>query len=348
MLALFQCRPAKRTTSTDLVSTKPVLEKVSYRPFLNTDPPLLVDVWRSQEPFRGFFGNLDHSMLDRHVFAKPYFDRNSLILATNSLTREQCECHGFVHASFDVDESLSDLNREIGVISQLRVRPGEHQQAIAARLLQHGIDYLTSHGAKQVYFGGRFPQTPFYLGLYGGSRLAGVMEGDALMINALTEFGFQETDRIVCLERDLASFKSIIGRQQMTIRRNYLINSIPDPMEQSWWECCTLGMAERDRFHVTTKKGNEVCGTVSYWDILPISSQWGVKARGLYDLNIVESARRTGLATFLVGESLKQMAQQGVGIVEAQAKQSNEASLKLFEKLGFNIVANSLVMHKTL
>ena len=91
----------------------------------------------------------------------------------------------------------------------------------------------------------------------------------------------------------------------MGLRRQYVISADSDPMERSWWESCTLGGAERDRFTIASKTSPHGCGTVSYWDIEPMASQWGSPAKGLYDLAISPDLRRSGVATFLVGESLR-------------------------------------------
>jgi len=325
-----------------------VHQDIQYRPFFNTDPPLISRLWRSQRVFRGIHSNLSVADLELHVFSKPYFERDGFIIAEQVNQNGHREVLGFVHAAFDVRSDLTDLNHVIGIVSQLRVADCERQQEIEDRLLVLADAYLIANGAKEAWFGSRFPQAPFYLGLYGGSRVPGVMEEDVAVVEALTRNGFEPLQKIAVMQRELVQVQSVTGRKQLNVRRNYLINAIADPLEKSWWECCTLGMAERDRFTIGRKKDNHVAGTVSYWDLQPLGSFIHSNCRGLYDLSVNDEDKRTGLASFLVCESMKRLASQGVTLVESQTEVTNEASIRLFEKLEFTTVTHGLQMRKSL
>ena len=309
---------------------------------------MILRLWRSQPVFRGLHSSLTAADLELHVFSKPYFERDGFIVAEHTNSKGEAEILGFVHASFDVQPDLSDLNRSIGVISQLRMAKCENSHAIEDQLLAMAQSYLVANGAREIWFGSRFPQAPFYLGLYGGSRVPGVMEEDVAVVEALKRNGFDEQTKIAVMQRELGQIKSVTGRKQLMARRNYLINAIADPIEKSWWECCTLGMAERDRFTIGRKKDNHVAGTVSYWDLQPLGSYIHSNCRGLYDLNVNEEDRRSGLASFLVCESMKRLASQGVTLVEAQTEVANESSIRLFEKLEFTTVTHGVQFRKQL
>lgn len=325
-----------------------MLQDIQYRPFFNTDPPLISTLWRSQKVFRGLHSNLTVADLELHVFSKPYFDRDGFIVAQRLGQNGSAEVVGFVHAAFDVRADLSDLNREVGIVSQLRVACCEQQQEIEDKLLALADKYFAANSAREIWFGSRFPQAPFYLGLYGGSRVPGALEEDVDVVNALTRNGFEIGQQIAVMQRELGQVQSVTGRKQLNVRRNYLINAIADPLEKSWWECCTLGMAERDRFTIGRKKDNHVAGTVSYWDLQPIGAFIHSNCRGLYDLSVNEEEKRSGLASFLVCESMKRLASQGVTLVEAQTEVANEASVRLFEKLEFTTVTHGVQLRKTL
>lgn len=284
-------------------------------------------------------------MLDHHVFAKPYFDADGLILAIKN-EGDLATPIGFVHAGFGAKDDLSDLNFDVGVISQLKVVPGEHEQAVADELLKRGIDFLKSRGAQKAHCGTKFPHSPFYLGLYGGSQVPGFLSDDKIAIAAAERAGFETNDKIVVMERKLAGFRTIVDREQRALRRQYQINAVADPLESSWWESCTVGMAERDRFSVYHKSNQNVCGSVSFWDIQPLACHWGVLARGMYGLSVSEELRRCGIATFLVGESLRHLMQQGIGVVEAQTRVSDQPAIGVFRKLGFEQVSHGLLMSK--
>ena len=320
---------------------------ITYRPFLNTDPPHILDVWKRQPPLRGQVGSLTSDLLEQQVFSKPFFDRDGLWLAIDE-SNEQPQANGFVHAALGPNEALDDVDPAAGVICQLKTVDHEQRGSVAAQLLQHACDYLKQRGAREVRYGGWFPNAPFYHGLYGGSRVPGVLADDVATLNALKEAGFEQHDTISVCELSLTGFKGIVNRQQMMLRRTYVIRNDGDPLARTWWENCTLGGSNRDRFTVASKISPEECGWVSYWDMEPLASQWNVTARGLYDLSIAPQLQRAGLATFLVGESLRHLMQQGVTMVEAQARQSDGASLGVFKKLGFQEVRQGILMQKTL
>lgn len=308
---------------------------------------MIVDIWRRQPPIRGQISTVSRAILDHHVFAKPYFDSAGLIMAVEQDGDHQVPL-GFVHAGFGSNSEMSDLDRKIGIICQLKVIPGERSDEIADGLLNKALEYLQANGAEVVHGGSHFPDAPFYLGLYGGSEVPGILDDDELLISALRRNGFEEKDRIAILERGLTGFRTIVDREQMAIRRQYQINAVADPLERTWWESCTVGMAERDRFSVYHKANQNVCGSVNFWDIQPLANHWGVLSRGMYGLNVPEELRRSGIATFLVGESLRHLMQQGVGLVEAQTRESDQAAIGVFKKLGFQQVSTGSLLSKKL
>jgi len=312
---------------------------IEYRSFLNTDLPLIVDLWSRLSSVEGLVASVDETILEKHVFSKIYFDRLGFYVAC-----ENNRVIGFAHAGFPPTEDLSDLDKQSGIISQIRVEPRMDSDEIGRQLLGNVTEYCRLQGAQTIHAGCRFPYSPFYLGLYGGSRHPGVLDTDETALKSFTDFGFTVDDQVIIMERLLDGFKTITDRQQMTVRRSYLINASTYPIEKSWWESCTLGTADRERFTVVDKRSKVVCGSVSYWDLKPQSLSNPKPSRGLYGLQTDPDLRRKGLATYLVGESLKHLASSGIARVEAQTEASDEASLKLFTKLGFQKIATSTLM----
>ena len=82
---------------------------IDYRPFRNTDPPALCEIWRSHAPLRAFFQPLTPPMLETTVLSRPFFDREGLIVAV-----EDGEPIGFVHAGFGRDQEGNSLDTSIG------------------------------------------------------------------------------------------------------------------------------------------------------------------------------------------------------------------------------------------
>jgi ribosomal protein S18 acetylase RimI-like enzyme len=331
---------------------------ISYRPFLNFDSPSLVNIWRQQPAFRGLYRSLTRDLLDYQVFSKPYFEREGLILAFEDGAKSEAvggagervgqasgQALGFIHAGFAPNSGLDDLDLQQGVIAQLKLIPSGQQKQVAAELIRRGLDYLRSKGARRIHVGSHFPHTPFYLGLYGGSRVPGILEHDHFAIECLLEAGFRVDDEVLMLERQLSDFRPPVDREQLAHRRQFNVQAIADPMETNWWECCQFSMAEREKFTLCPKSDRGAAiGSVAFWDMQPLASEVGGSARGLYDLHIENQQRRSGLATFLVSESLKQLSQQGIGRVEVQVRATDPGPLGLFRKLGFSQIAKAFQM----
>ncbi len=306
---------------------------IRFRPFLNTDVPHIVNIWRQQQRFKGFFSAINSEWLDLMVLSKPYFEHSGLILAIDEQAGGTPV--GFIHAGFGPNESLSDMDSQAGILSQLKVVPREDDSQIAGGLINHAIHYLQQRGATSVEIGSKFPHAPFYLGLYGGSRVPGIMHDDLIARFALQDRGFGYDDEVLLMKLELAGFRPNVDRDQMALRRQYQVKTTEDPMETSWWECCLFSHSERVRFTLHSKTNSAPIGAVCFWDMLPIASEFGMSCRGLYDLHIAPEFRRRGMATFLINEALKGLKQLGIVQVEVQVRHSDIASLQFFDKLGF-------------
>jgi ribosomal protein S18 acetylase RimI-like enzyme len=317
----------------------PWLHVIRYRHFRNCDPPGLAEVWRSQPPIHGRVQPLMPQWLEQHVFAKTYFDPAGLIVALGD-----DRVVGFAHAGFGASDDRASLDRETGVVCQLLVAPHAERETIARDLLASAEEYLRERGAKLIYGGGIFPASPFYLGLYGGSELPGVLASDAPMLAALA--GYREIDRVVIFERELASFRVPVDRRVMQVRRNYRLEATFDPPALNWWEACTYGGADRTRFVLRPLRETQVAASATFWDMEPLASSWGMHAVGLVELTTLAPLRRQGLAMFLVGEALRQLHAHGVARCQVQAMASNAAALALYRKLGFVEIDQGIVLRK--
>ena len=58
---------------------------IRYRPFENRDPPGLAEIWRTQRPIRGRIQAVTPQLIEEHVLAKPWFDREGLIVAAKGV-----------------------------------------------------------------------------------------------------------------------------------------------------------------------------------------------------------------------------------------------------------------------
>jgi ribosomal protein S18 acetylase RimI-like enzyme len=311
-----------------------------FRPFRNSDPPRLAEIWREQPPQRGVMQAVSATILEQLVFAKPYFDPKGLIVAL-----EDNLPIGFVHAGFGANDSLASIDTELGTTYLLMLRAEHRHSEIAHELLSRSEQYLRERGAKVLYAGGIRPLNGFYLGLYGGSELPGILTTDPIFHEAAARNGYREIDRVVVLQLELARFRPPITRDQRRLRRELSFTEHSNPPDTSWWDACTTGAFERLRFTLEPP-GSDPSASVSFWDVEPLSTSWGVPSAGMFDLEVNAACRQQGLATFLLTEAFQRLRNRGIARVEAQTMQHNEPAVKLYEKLGFNRVDEGVVYRK--
>jgi GNAT superfamily N-acetyltransferase len=312
-----------------------------FRPFRNTDPPRLAEIWRDQPPQRGIAQPVTAGILEQFVFSKPYFDPAGLIVALQDNVPV-----GFAHAGFGPNDEQTSLVTEIGTTYQLMLRAQHSDVALAGELLLHCETYLRDRGAKVIYAGGIRPLNAFYLGLYGGSELPGILAGDHVFNDACRQRGYREIDRVVVMLLELSSFRLPIARSLRQLRREMSTKESQAPAARNWWEACTTGAFERIRFSLSRAGASEPVADVWFWDVEPLSSSWGVPAAGMFDLKVSGEQRRKGLATFLLGDAFDRLRTRGVLLVEAQTMQHNAPALALYEKLGFKKVDEGVVYRK--
>jgi ribosomal protein S18 acetylase RimI-like enzyme len=322
-------------------SERPTPE-IRYRPFRNSDPPQLAEIWRARARERGVVQPMSAELFEQLVLAKPYFDNEGLIVAL-----DQEVPVGFVHAAFGPTDDLAGISRVMGVTSMLMVRPDYRRLGIGHNLLARSEEYLRQHGAKVLYGGGVYPLNPFYLGLYGGSELPGVLESDAEAQRLYRSSGYREIDRCVILHRDLADFRQPISRQQMQIRRSTTVQATSDPQSSTWWEACTFGGFDRTRYDLIDNASGASLAHASTWNMDFLAATWGVRAVGLIDIAVDQHQRRQGYATYLLSEIFRRLQAEGVSVVESQTMlRENSAALAMYQKLGFREIDRGIIFRK--
>jgi ribosomal protein S18 acetylase RimI-like enzyme len=302
---------------------------IEFRRFRNDDPPRLADVWRSADLGPAAMQPMTSAVLEAGVFSKPYFDPAGLIVA---LDGERAV--GFAHAAFGPRPDRGGIDTSVGTTLLVVAVPHVAQTAIEDGLLARCEDYLRHRGATTLCGGGSAALRSFYLGLYGGSDLPGILDSSPRMQDVFRRANYQAAERIAVLRRPLAGYRPPVNRLQLAIRRNTVLRVIDEPSRRTWWEAATTtGLALR-RYELRNA-AEEVLGSASVWDMQPLASAWGVLAAGLLDVGIAGPRRRQGLAQYLVAEAMHDLAQEGIGLVETHCIESNTAAMKLFEKLGF-------------
>jgi ribosomal protein S18 acetylase RimI-like enzyme len=311
------------------------------RPYRNADTPAIVAIWRDQPRQRGLMHPLSSALLEELVLSKPYFDPAGLFLAFQDDTPA-----GFVHAGFGPSDEGHAIDTQLGVTSMLMVGQRHREGMLATDLLARSEDYLRNRGASVLYAGGIRPLNPFYLGLYGGSESPGVLASDPERLDLYRSQGYREIDRVLVLQRNLASFRPVTDRQQMQLRRRLQFVETPDPPCHCWWDAQTFGRKESLRYAAARAPGEPPVAAATFWNMEPLASSWGMRAAGLWDVHVEESHRRQGLATCLLGDAFKQFTLQGLQMVEAQVMVQNQPAQALYEKLGFIEIDQGVVLRK--
>ena len=165
---------------------------ISYHPFRNQDPPAITAIWRTQAGQPGYAQPVSVDLFEQLVFAKLYFDYDGLFIA-----EDDGRPVGFAHAAFGPNDQQNEVSAELGVTSLILVRPDCNAPGLVAGLLERCEAYLRRRGAKVLYGGGIQPLNPFYLGLYGGSELPGVLDTDNVARDVYQTHGYTEIDQTV-------------------------------------------------------------------------------------------------------------------------------------------------------
>lgn len=311
------------------------------RPFRNSDPPHLADIWRSQPPQRGLLQPVTPPLLEMGVFSKMHFDREGLIVAE----RDGLPI-GFAHAGFGPDDRGDRLDTTLGTTHVLMLRGGQPEGEVARDLLRASESYLRSKGAKVFYAGGIQPLNSFYLGLYGGSEIPGVLQSDKLLTQLCRENQYREIDRIRILQCDLVGFRQPVSHKLRAIKRCTEIVETIDPPARNWWEACVWSGLQRDQFQLRDKYRGIPLATACFWDVQPLSTCWGMCTAGLCELYVEPEQRRRGCATYLVSEAIRILRRRGVATVEAQTTIHNEVAAAFYGKLGFTEIDQGVVFRR--
>jgi len=314
---------------------------IEIRPFLNDDPPALVDIWRSQGHQRGLVQPMSVTMLEQMVLAKPYFDRHGLLVAV-----EDERPVGFAHAGFGPSENASEISTRIGTTCLLMVHPREDADQIRGKLLARCEEYLKERGTQMLYGGASRPFDAFYLGLYGGSAINGVLKSDTHLHELYRRQGYEKVEETIIFHGELAGFRPIVDRRQIQYRRSMLIELARDPRAESWWNACTLGGFDQVKFQLRRRDDHADLASATFWDMDAFSVCWGIRASGMVMLRTNEEARGQGLASYLMGEAMKQLCNQGIALIETQASTRNASAIRLLERLGFKEVDRAMVYRK--
>ncbi|MFP6619256.1 MAG: hypothetical protein VB877_07920 [Pirellulaceae bacterium] len=314
-----------------------------FRSFLNSDPPHIVDLWNSQPPQRGLVPAINTTFLSGHVLGKPYFDREGMIMAFHDGSLD-----GFAHVGFGPSADGSRLSHQTGVVSMLMTRAGCDTDSLSAALLDRCETYCRERGGQRIYAMGGPLLCPFYLGLYGGCQIPGVLRSHPSVRDAFSVAGYETVDRTLIMHCPLSDGAIPIDRSQHLLRRNYDIEAAVNPTDRTWWEAATLGPFARIQFDLIDQSGKRPTGEVRVWDMQPLAAAWNITVAGLVDMNLAEQQPDMDIFRFFIGEVSRFLHRRSIALLEAQYSCDDERASGVFPGLGFTQVDEADVMCKVL
>jgi len=306
---------------------------VQYRSFRNTDPPGLVEIWNDSYTGRGAARLRHSSLLERHAFAKPYFDPAGLIVA-----EEDGRLLGFVHAAFGPNQRETVVSKGNGIICALAVRESLRHRGIGSELLNRGEAYLKERGAQALSAGMMRPLTPFYFGIYGGADLPGILDSDQAAGPFLQKRGYRPYDTTVILQRQLEQPVNVVDGRFANLRRRFDVRILPRIAVGTWWQECVLGLIEPVEFRLEEKLTGKPIARATAWEMEAFSCTWNQPSVGLLDVQVRDDLRRQGLGKFLMAQVLRYLQDQYFGLTEIHTLDQNTSAIGLFKSVGFEQV----------
>ena len=225
------------------------------------------------------------------------------------------------------------------------VPPHPAENEIGDQLLARCEHYLQESGSTRFLGGGNDVFRGFYLGLYGGSDLPGILDSSPAMQQVFLRAGYQQREKITVLRRPLEGFRVPVNRLHIAIRRRTVMHVIDEPERRTWWEAATTTGVALRRYELRNKT-DDVLGSAAFWDMQPLAQGWGVVAAGLLHVDIEGPRRRQGLAQYLIAEAMHDLSQEGVALIEAHTTDANVPAANLLEKLDFSQSGQGVLFEK--
>ena len=304
---------------------------VEYRSFHNTDPPRIVGLWNTYDMGRGVASGLTVDAFEYYVFAQPYFDRTSIIVAVDG-----DQLVGFAQVIKAVNDDESALGGSRGSIVALLVHPDFRRKGIGTELVRRATERLRKAGVQFVRLGPDNLTNGFYMGMYGGAQPNGFLQADGAMQPFAQSLGMESAQRFRCYQRDLNQK----AREPMSIklianRRNTVLQAVDPSSGASWWWVTRYGRLDAVRFNLLEKRTNETLAFCELFGLDLYIAKWGQRAAGLGRIVVPEQHRGNDYELSLLLGMGKYLKDQLVTILDVSIDEQESGIVDLLESVGF-------------
>jgi len=310
---------------------------VTLRVFGNYDVPGIVALWNASMEGAYCAFPLQNEPFERLVLSKLYFDRMGIRVA-----EADGQLVGMVHAGFGPDRSYSRIDRRLGVVSMIMVHPDYRRRGIGSGLLEAAHGYLAERGAKAVYAGASWPLVPFYVGLYGGSEIPGVVSANEAARGLLEKAGYESSGGTVIMQRRAGDVAWEPDARFRDLRRDFELVVTAPFHNTTWWFNQNYGCFNGEQIYLKRKDSGQAVARATVWDMTEYGTGQSPPIAGIIDVLVAPEARRKAIGKYLMRKILQRLDEMYVGLAELQTGEQNEAALNLYNGLGFKVVGRGL------
>ncbi len=325
---------------------------LTLRSFRNGDPPALVRLWNAAGLGRGAVHGLTTDVFDHLVLAQQHFDRRGLTVAVeadsprgNSPRGNDPRGDGPQRSGRVIGFSLAGLapdepgaTERTGVVDAVLVHPDVRGRGTGRALLEAAITSLRERGAGRIVAGGNGAESPFLVGLYGGSGPAGLLDSDPAARPFAEACGFRETGRTSILQR-ATDTRERAGFQVLAARRHAALRTAPAPRIDRWW-ATRFGRLDTLRFELAGRGDAESSPATAGVTLVGLDlygPTWNRRAVGLRDLSAGPGGGPPHLHALIL-ETTRRLREEAVDLLEIHADAADGPTLALLSRIGFSPV----------